>query len=147
MTEWACEGAIVPTRSQDGLEAGPVKTLGGCSIVQPSGWRPHRLGILHAEVVGTMEVWLSLWAALGGARWLLRLDIGFRLLSGPQPSADPIQGPQGGLWRALLQETYKSMQGTSQAWPLVGGRQGSRDRERGRIESQDRQHFRVPAQG
>ena len=70
------------------------------------------MGVLHAEVLGTREVWLSLWATSGGGlastRWLLELDVRFRLVSGPQPSVAPIpRSSRRPLERAALENIQK----------------------------------------
>lgn len=60
-------------------------------------------------------------------RWLLSLDIGFKLGSCPQPSAAPVQGPQGDPRRGLLPKVVQMHAGgMSQTWTLVNDTQASR---------------------
>lgn len=82
------------------------------------------MGLSHAEALVVVDVWLSLWVASGGGlvpiRWLLKLDSGFELGSGPQPSAALIPGSPRRFSDRDTPVNLKIHSGVAHTWSLTG---------------------------
>lgn len=95
------------------------------------------MGLSHAEALVIVDVWLSLWVSLGGGlvpiRWLLKLDSGFHLGSGPQPIAILIPGSPRRFSDRDTPVNLKMHSGDSPdlVTDRIDDRQDSKDRKKG----------------